>query len=460
MTLTAKIDVVRLIDESPIGKFQWRIFILCAICMVLDGFDVQAMSYVAPALLQDWRIDKSSLGPVFGAGLFGLLIGSLLFSMVADKLGRRPVLIVSTFFFGLCMLVTPFASTLQELIAIRFITGLGLGAIMPNSMALCGEFSPKRKRISIMMMISCGFTVGAMLGGAIAAALIPTYGWQSIFYLGGILPLFIAVLMIRYLPESIQFQVLTGKTSASTLVVCKKIFPAQPISHDMVLVVGEQNSRGVPLMALFQDGRMAGTLAIWAISFLNMIALYFLSNWLPTIAQTAGLSLESAVLVGATLQLGGIIGTLAMGKLIDNVGFKRVLVPCFAVATLFIALIGHSVGAVYLLFAVVFITGFAVVGGQPAINAMAASYYPTALRTTGVGWSLGIGRIGSVIGPVVGGQLIGLNWGQDSLFQLVAIPSVVIVLVLLFARFEQTTQANPSHTLSRQKHPTSSSNLE
>lgn len=402
MTPTTKIDVVKLIDESPIGKFQWWIFILCGVCMVLDGFDVQAMGYVAPALLQDWHIDKSVLGPVFGAGLFGLLVGSLVFSVVADKIGRRPVLIASTFFFGLCMLATPFSSSIQELIIIRFVTGLGLGAIMPNAMALCGEFSPKRKRISIMMLISCGFTVGAMFGGVISAALIPTYGWQSVFYLGGALPLVIASLMLIYLPESIQFQVLAGKSSAATRAVLRKILPVQYISDDVELAVAERSSGGVPVMALFQDGRTVGTLAIWAVSFLNMIALYFLSNWLPTIAKLAGLSLEKAVLVGAALQLGGTIGTVAMGGLIDRIGFRRVLVPCFATAAVFIALIGHSVSAVGLLFAVVFVTGFAVVGGQ----------------------------------------LISLNWGQDSLFHLVAIPSVVIVLVLLFgARTEQAVPA-------------------
>lgn len=453
MISTSKINVVELIDESPIGKFQRWIFILCGMCMVLDGFDVQAIGYVAPALLQEWHIDKGALGPVFGAGLFGLLIGSLVFSVVADKLGRRPVLILSTFFFGLCMLATPLAGTIQELIAIRFITGLGLGAIMPNAMALCGEFSPKRKRISIMMLISCGFTVGAMFGGVIAAALIPSFGWQSVFYLGGALPLFIAGLMVMHLPESIQFQVLSGKSSAKTMVVLKKALPAQPIPVNAELVVGERNSGGVPVIELFRDGRTMGTLAIWAVSFLNLIGLYFLSNWLPTIAKLAGLSIEKAVLVGATLQLGGTVGTIAMGFLIDRIGFKRVLVPCFVAAALFIALTGHSVTAVGLLFVVVFIVGFAVVGGQPAINAMAANYYPTALRTTGVGWSLGIGRIGSVIGPVIGGQLISLNLEQVSLFHIVALPSVAIVLILLsVARTDQTMAANP-HGLTERPGP-------
>ncbi|UAN34286.1 MFS transporter [Enterobacter sp. JBIWA005] len=445
MGLTSKIDVVRLIDENPIGTSQWRIFILCAICMILDGFDAQAISYVAPALLQDWYADKTVLGPVFGAGLSGLLIGSLIFSIAADKLGRRPVLIVSTFFFGVCMLFTPFSSTIQELIIIRFITGLGLGAIMPNSMALCGEFSPKRKRILIMMLISCCFTVGAMLGGIVSAVLIPVHGWQSVFWLGGLLPLILAILMTVYLPESLQFQVLSGKSVDTTRTACNKIFPEQHISDDMELVAVGHHNTGLPIIALFQDGRTAGTLVLWTISFLNMIALYFLSNWLPTIARLAGMSLEQAVLAGAMLQLGGTIGTIVMGSLIDKIGFRRVLVPCFAIAAVFIALIGHSIEVITLLFTVVFVTGFTVVGGQPAINAMAASYYPTTLRTTGVGCSLGVGRIGSVVGPVIGGQLIGLNWSQGSLFFLIAIPSIIIVLVLLLGvRIEQTVLSDPS----------------
>lgn len=432
MTQTQKIEVVKAIDESPIGVSQWAILILCGLCMVLDGFDVQAMGYVAPALLQAWSVDKASLGPVFGAGLFGLLIGSLAFSVLADRFGRRPILIASTFFFSICMLVTPLASDVQQLLVIRFITGLGLGAIMPNAMALCGEFSPQRSRVFIMMLISCGFTVGAMLGGVVAAALIPSFGWQSVFYVGGVVPLVIAIAMLKFLPESIQFQVLKGVDRQKTMAVLRRILPGKNIPADAELLVTETNKAGVPVVALFSDGRKLGTITLWAISFLNLIALYFLSNWLPTITKLAGLSLEKAVLVGATLQLGGTLGTIAMGWLIDRLGFRRILVPCFVVAACAIAFIGHSASSIALLFAVVFVTGFAVVGGQPAINAMAANYYPTTLRTTGVGWCLGIGRIGSVVGPVIGGELIRLNWSQADLFHVVALPSVVIVLILLF----------------------------
>lgn len=443
MDNTHRVDVGRLIDANQIGKFQWMVLILCGACMVVDGFDVQAMGYVAPAIIQDWGIDKSALGPVFGAGLLGLLLGSLIFSMLADKIGRRPILIGATLFFAVCMLATPLARTLDELKILRLITGLGLGAIMPNAMALCGEFSPMRRRISIMMMISCGFTVGAMLGGLIAAAVIPLFGWESVFYIGGTVPLVIAVLMMRYLPESIQFQVVRAKDPRKIGDYLKRIDPTFNYASATVFVVADKPNSGAPVLDLFKDGRAMGTLSLWLISFMNMIALYFLSNWLPTVAKSAGLAISTAVLLGTMLQFGGTLGTLSMGVFIDKLGFRRVLVPCFLVAGVAVALIGQATGSMLLLFTVVFITGFAVVGGQPAINAMAANFYPTTSRSTGVGWSLGVGRIGSIVGPVVGGELIRLDWSLGALFGVVALPSFVILVVVLAARgmYQPASQA-------------------
>jgi AAHS family 4-hydroxybenzoate transporter-like MFS transporter len=445
-----RIDVMKIIDNNRIGAYQWGILLLCGLCMILDGFDVQAMGYVAPALLQDWKVDKAALGPVFGAGLFGLLVGSLFISVLADKFGRRPVLIASTFFFAICMIATPLTSNLQELMVMRFITGLGLGAIMPNAMALTGEFSPQRKRISVMMMVSCGFTVGAMLGGLVAAAIIPRFGWQAVFYAGGFTPLLIGMAMLKFLPESIQYQVLNRAPKDRIASVLARVAPGTAISSQATFQVPEKKEDGVPVARLFSEGRAWTTVTLWAISFLNLIALYFLSNWLPTLAKSAGLSLENAVLLGAMLQFGGTVGTISMGWVIDKLGFRPVLLVCFTVAACFIALIGHAAASTVLLFAVVFITGFAVVGGQPAINAMAASFYPTTLRSTGIGWCLGIGRVGSVIGPVVGGELIRLNWGQADLFHAVAVPSVLIVVMLIVGIRGAATQ--PSLTANAVAH--------
>src|SRR3954447_8288387 len=324
-----QVDVTALIDRSPIGTYQIGMLLMCGLCLIMDGFDVQAMGYVAPALLAEWGIPRAALGPVFGAALSGMLVGSLVLSMVADRLGRRPVLIGATFFFAVCMLATPLAGTVGELAGLRFITGLGMGAIMPNAMALAGEYSPRRVRVTIMMLISCGFTVGAALGGFVSVALISSFGWQAVFYFGGAVPLVLALCMLFLLPESLQLLVLQRRKTPQVHQWLRRIDPSVVLTADTQLVVQEPAKGGPPMVQLFREGRTGPTLLLWAINFMNLINLYFLSNWLPTIMTAAGYSQSTAVLAGTALQVGGIIGTLSLGRIIDRIGFGRVLVPCF-----------------------------------------------------------------------------------------------------------------------------------
>jgi len=433
------IDIPDLINNNKIGSFQIGMLILCGLCVIMDGFDVQAMGYVAPAIIADWNVSKANLGPVFGAGLFGMLVGSLVFSITADKFGRRPVLIGSTIFFSLCMLVTPMATTIEQLQLIRFITGLGLGAVMPNAMALAGEYSPLRKKVTLMMLVSCGFTLGAVVGGLLSAALIPAFGWKSVFYVGGVVPLAIGVAMFFLLPESMQFLVLKQRNLDKVAAWLKRIDPTVTITADTHYVVHEKEHKGAPVLQLFRDGRAKMTILLWVMNFMNLLNLYFLSNWLPTIAKDAGLSTANAVLAGTALQVGGTIGTLVMGQLIDRSSFRHILLPCFLVAAVAIALIGRPDVSLAFLFISIFIAGFCVVGGQPAVNALAASYYPTTLRSTGIGWSLGVGRIGSIAGPVLGGELIRMNWPNSTIFLVVAIPAVVSALMVMSMRGEAAT---------------------
>ena len=428
--MSKTIDIPDLINNSRIGSFQVGMLVLCGLCVIMDGFDVQAMGYVAPAIIADWHVSKANLGPVFGAGLLGMLVGSLVFSIAADKIGRRPVLIGSTLFFSICMLLTPLATSIEQLQLIRFITGLGLGAVMPNAMALAGEYSPLRKKVTLMMLVSCGFTVGAVLGGLLSAALIPRFGWQSVFYVGGVVPLIIGVLMFFLLPESMQFLVLRKKNLDQVARWLRRIAPGAVIDADTRFVVQEKEHKGAPVLQLFREGRAKMTILLWVINFMNLLNLYFLSNWLPTIAKDAGLSPTNAVLAGTALQVGGTIGTIVMGQLIDRSSFRRVLLPCFLVAGVAIALIGRPDVSLAFLFATICVTGFCIVGGQPAVNALAASYYPTTLRSTGIGWSLGVGRIGSIIGPVLGGELIRLNWPNSTIFLVVAVPALVSALMV------------------------------
>ena len=436
------IDIPAVIDANRVGAFQIRILVLVGLTVVIDGFDVQAMGFVAPAIIDAWGIDKTSLGPVFGAGLLGMLLELLLFSVLADKIGRRPVLIWATFAFALCMLATPFVTTIDQLRWMRLLTGLGLGAIMPNTMALAGELSPKHNRVTIMMLVSCGFTVGAVLGGLISAFLIPAWGWQSVFIVGGVVPLVLAGVMFFQVPELMLFSVLRGKRLDRVAACLRRIDPSLAVTASTRFIVPETRQSAMPVVELFRAGRARTTALLWMINFMNLLNLYFLANWLPTIAKSAGASTSAAVLVGTTLQLGGVVGTLLMGPIIDRIGFFKVLVPTFLVAAIAISTIGQPGLSFAMLLVAVGITGLCIVGGQPAVNAMAATYYPTVLRSTGVGWSLGIGRVGSILGPVIGGELIRLNWSNTDLFIAVAVPAAASAMILIVLAWEMRVALN------------------
>jgi MFS transporter, AAHS family, 4-hydroxybenzoate transporter len=434
METPVKINISDLVDNSRFGAFQLGILILCGLCLIMDGFDLQAMGYVAPALLQDWKIPKPELGPVFGAALLGVLVGSLLLSMLADRIGRRPVLIGATLFFAAVTLMTAQVSSLRELLALRFIAGIGLGGIMPNAMALVGEYSSRRTRVALMMIVLNGFTTGAALGGFISAWLIPAFGWRSVFKFGGAVPLAIAALMFFALPESLQFLALRGRDHDQIGKWLKRIDPAFAAGPAEYLV-REEKRKGVPVVQLFHDGRATGTVLLWTTNFMNLLNLYFLASWLPTVVKEAGFSTSKAVIAGAMLQVGGTVGAFGLGWVIARLGFSAVLTSCFAVASASIALIGQPSLSLALLFLVVFVAGLGVVGGQCGVNALAATYYPTDLRSTGIGSGLGVGRIGAIVGPVLAGELMSLQWSSYKLFMAAAVPALISALMMFAMRW-------------------------
>jgi AAHS family 4-hydroxybenzoate transporter-like MFS transporter len=425
------INIGELLENSQIGPLQVRVFLLCMICLIMDGFDVQAMGYVAPAIVEEWGIPRALLGGVFAAANFGVLLGSLVFSMVADKLGRRPVLIFATFFFSIMAIATAYAQDVTQLLWLRFIAGIGMGCIMPNATALIGEFSPKRSRVTFMMCITVGFTVGAALGGFVAAWMIPAFGWRSVFIFGGVVPLVIALAMIWGLPESPQFLAVSGRGRDTLARWLAQLDPTIRVDASTQFVANEERREGVPAIHLFRDGRAIATLLIWVVNFMNLLVLYSLSNWLPTVVTGMGYTTQTAVLVGTVLQVGGTIGTFGLAWLIARGGFIPMLTATFAVATASIALIGQPGISLALLNVIVFIAGWAIIGGQPGINALSATFYPTYLRSTGVGWGLGIGRTGAIVGPYLGGTLLGLNWGPRELFLAAAVPALVSTVTMV-----------------------------
>ena len=430
-----KINVNSVIDESRISTFQISIYVLCFACLLMDGFDVQSLGYVAPALSAELHISRVQLGPVLSAAPLGVLIGSILFSMLADKIGRRPVLIFSTLFYALLTWMTARTESLEALRIVRVIGGIGMGAIMPNAMALVGEYSPRRSRVTIMMIVSNGFTAGAALGGFVAAWLLPRYGWRSVFYFGAAVPLVIAVLMIVMLPESLQFLALQGRRAEQLGRWLKRIQPSIDVSGAQFVVPDEPKKGGVTFIRLLHDGRAAGTLLLWTVNFMNLLNLYFLQGWLTTVVTDAGYPQTTAAMVASMVQVGGTIGAFSLGWFVHKLGFVPVLATCGVLASINIAMIGQTWIPLAMLTAVVFIAGVCVTGGQAAINALAATYYPTELRSTGIGAGLGVGRMGAIIGPTLASMLLGHGWSARDLFLAAAVPPLIVAVAMIAWRF-------------------------
>ena len=419
------LDVRNLIDEQPLSRFQLSVAVLCSAIAFMDGFDAQSMGYVAPALIASLHLTRIALGPLISIGLVGMTIGALAFGLLADRFGRKPVLVGCILMFGVMSLITATATSIETLRIYRLLTGFGLGGAMPNTIALTSEYVPKRFRATAVMTMFCGFSIGAAVGGFIAAALISRFGWQAVFVVGGSIPLLIAVVAIAFLPESIRFLLLKGGRQKKVEQYLSRISP-RITPYDEISGGEEQALAGFAVKELFTEGRAKVTPLLWLMFFMTLLNLYFLQNWLPTVMSDAGIKIETAILITTLFQIAGVVGTILLGRLMDkhNKSAFKILGAAYFGAAVSIFLIGESGVSIAMLMGTVAAAGFCVVGGQTASNALAAEYYPTAIRSTGVGWCLGIGRIGGIVGPIVAGVLLSFG-GARRVFWVAAIPALI-----------------------------------
>ena len=410
-----------IVDAAALSWRQILIIALCALVVMVDGFNTQSIAFVAPAIVARWHVPASSFGVVFGAGLFGSLVGALCFGVLADRLGRKPALVTAVLLFAIINLLTPLSASVRALTVVRLVSGFGLGGALPITLSLTSEYAPSRLRTTLVALMFCGFPLGAVLGGVGAARLIPTWGWPSVFYVGGAIPLVALPFIGALLPESVRFLSVRQARGRIEQVLRRLRW----LEHWNGELAPTGASLSSPVARLFTEGRAAPTLLLWTTLFLSLLLTYFLVNWIPIIARQSGIGMTSAVLGVAALNLGAIVGCLIIGRLADRYGrLTRILGVAFALGALAIGLLGGAQHSSAWLLTAAFLAGVCSLGAQMCTVVYCATFYETPLRSTGVGWAIGIGRIGSIVGPVLGGMMIGAGVASSTLFIVIGAMSI------------------------------------
>ncbi|MYM85882.1 MFS transporter [Rugamonas sp. FT82W] len=424
------IDVQAFIDARRMSTFQWSILVFCFIVLALDGLDTASIGFVAPMLIKEWGIARADLSPILSASLVGLALGALAAGPLADRFGRRKMIVSAVLVFGVCSLACSWADSVLQLTVLRWLTGLGLGAAMPNAVTLLAEYAPARHRSLLVTTMFCGFTLGSAGGGLLSAILIPAFGWRSVMAVGGVLPLLLFPLLLWYLPESIRFKVMRRHPSDEIAALMSRI-GGKPLPASAVFVQPQEEQRaGSPVALLFAPRYGAGTLLLWLTAFMGMLIIYLLGSWMPTLIKDAGFPIERAALVTALFQLGGTAGSICVGWGMDRIGRHKSIALSYVFGAACIYGVGRIYADLVLLGACVFSAGFFMSGSQTGMNALAAAFYPTSGRATGVSWMLAVARLGAILGAVAGGNMLAAGWGLSGIFSVLALPALVAAVAI------------------------------
>ena len=416
------INITQLVDEQRIHFFGLGIIFLSFLVMFSDGYALAAAAYAAPMIVRQWHLNRAVMGPVFSASLLGMLFGAPILGYMGDRFGRKGAIILGCLLYGFASLAIIESHTLHQLIALRFISGVGLGGLPPNTIALNAEFAPKRARATMIVFMFMGITVGGIFPGAVTAYL-PQYGWQGLFFLGGAFPILVALASFFLLPESIKFLVLRN-AHERVAKLARKLQPGISIPPGEKFSIDEKHRTGFSIRLIFADGRAWMTPLLWLLFFCNLMANFFLNSWMPTLFQDAGLSVRQTALTTAMFYFGGIAGGITISRLLDKRGLAAIGFS-FLLAGPIVAAIGTPGLSHNLLSVAVFFAGFCILGNQLGLNAVSGLLYPTAIRSNGVGWANAIGRFGAISGPMIGGWLIGRHLPLQRLFLAPVAPLLV-----------------------------------
>lgn len=445
--MSTPLDIASLIDKERIRPFQWSIFLLCFATTLFDGFDTQAIAYTGPAIVAAFGLAPGDLAPILIAGTLGMTIGAMTLGLLGDRAGRRPALLGGVAVFSIASLATAFASSTGQILALRFIAGLGMGGCTPVLLALAAEFGPARHRGAIMTGVLLGLPAGAMLGGLLAARMMPVIGWQGVFIVGGAAPLALLVLLYFKLPESLHYLVARSRDGHRAVRDVLARIVTWPLADDARFTVHEAAARA-SVAALFREGNARNTVAIWAVYFFNWIAWFMFLSWLPTVLKAAGLPAAQAPLGTVVVNAVFIVCAIGLSFVLPKVGTRRLLIALLVLGiaiAIGLAYAGTSWGLVFTLAGA---AGLGIGGQQIALNYLVVGAYPTTLRATATGWAIGMGRVGAIAGSALGGTFLNMG-GPGGFYLTLAVPLAAALLAVIAIRTNEseadTSLATASH---------------
>ena len=444
------INVTDLIDCRPLGSLQIRVLLLCGLAALLDGLDLQSIGLAAPAMIAALHVAPRAFAAVFSAALLGLMLGAFVLGPLGDRIGRKPILIVSVTTFGLFTLGTAFVTDMQTLLMMRFLTGLGLGGAMPSFISLAAEALPRPRRTVLISIVWAGFPLGGVLGGLLASRIIPAFGWSSVFVVGGVLPLLLALVLLMALPESLSFLVARNAAPARIAALLARLTGTTPATTVRFMLSG-QAAHNVSVTRLFSEGRGIGTLLLWATYFLIFLMLVTNSAWSPTLLHMAGIEVQQSGLAMASFNLGSVVGTSLVGLLINRFGPYLTLTLLFAASALSMGAVGYAAPSVAMIITLETLVGVFLGAGSSGLIALAPIYYPVAIRATGVGWATTLGRFGSFCGPLAIGILVAGAWGIGAIYAVLGAPALIAaVLMTVFGVAAHAAGGSMAHLLAHE----------
>ncbi|WP_339530006.1 MFS transporter [Pseudomonas mucidolens] len=436
-------DLQRRVDSGPMNSFQYVAIGICIVLNMIDGFDVLVMAFTAASVSAEWSLSGAQIGLLLSAGLFGMAAGSLFIAPWADRFGRRPLILFCLGISGLGMLLSALSQTPVQLALLRGLTGLGIGGILASSNVIASEYASKRWRGLAVSLQSTGYALGATLGGLLAVWLLTHWGWRSVFLFGGVVTLVVIPLVLLWLPESLDF--LLARRPANALARINRLARrlGQPALAQMPAAVLKQPGAASGFGELLAPAMRRTTLLIWLLFFLVMFGFYFVMSWTPKLLVAAGLSAQQGITGGVLLSVGGIFGAALIGGLASRWPLTRVLSLFMLITAGLLVLFVGSGSSIAAALGLGLLIGLFSNGCVAGLYALSPVVYDASVRATGVGWGIGIGRIGAIISPTVAGFLLDDGWQPLHLYGVFASVFVIAAGCLLLLKLPRA-QAEPA----------------